>query len=266
LYIFLAEWIYNKAFETRNNQNSYSEAKLIQQKLTTYTIDEATKLLNANPLPAIMSLAVLHKMKVNSEVLERLSEKIYNDSNSHRATSVYDEIRLFRLRYLIHKIYYSHLPIYCNFDRSQIEDQISFLSFSKERICDFISHIDALSLFGLKKCSINSSELPNLYMSMSSAMFYCLKEHNLEPGLILLRCMKYLYNNNTIARSQGLDFVISQQKSDGSFEQSFPEFCQASCTDKSFDHISYYSLPMTVSAIWTLAETINPAFIFFGSI
>lgn len=82
------------------------------------------------------------------------------------------------------------------------------------------------------------------------------KDYDLIAGCELLRTLRYLGANDGLATAFAIDYLLSQQRDDGCFGYLADELARS---EASSGDLSVY-LPVTVSAIWAVAEAAIPGF------
>jgi hypothetical protein len=97
-------------------------------------------------------------------------------------------------------------------------------------------------------------------------LLHCLREYSLETGATLLRAVRYLGLARKRAVRLATCFLMGQQQSDGKFGYFAIEAAEiGKLRDyQEFDAAGRLYLPMTVSCLWSIAETLAPGLNLFS--
>lgn len=132
---------------------------------------------------------------------------------------------------------------------------------------DLSDFIAIKTLFGKKESSFDSKFLKHLYAAIPLGTLHSLYQYDLNLGLKLLRTMSYLNIHRSKLFKQSISFVLSQQRSDGSFGFFAPEILQLQkMIGFEFNEFNSPCLPVAFNSMWTIAEAIYPNFTLFHSI
>ena len=270
LYILMSEWIYNVVFGTHNLEALRFTADRIRHNLDAFqSCESEERLINCDTALVLLGTGILRKLKLKSKRLESFVEIIFTTLDNYKPKTFTEKIDLFPTHFLAYKL--------GNIKTSSVSDceqvhlhkpryEFNQLIINKSCMRNLTSYIAYLTSYGLKRPHFELNIMSHLYTALQSSVFYCLNEYNLDLGLLLLRTMGYLRMRNTRSFKQAIDFIIWQQRLDGKFGFFAPEVSQLLLTDAKFNDIYTLYLPITTSAIWTIAEAINPKFNLFHSI
>jgi hypothetical protein len=266
LYILLGEWIYSDAFETRSLPTLYALAEEISEKIDTQSASANNKMLTypvANL--ALLDTAILRALNIRSKTLEDFTKVVHESIRTHIPKTEEENISLFQSRFLLHKIGLMPIPGCKNLEMPERLDELNGLYVSKD--WDYLSkYVAATSLFGTKKIRFDRNLKVHIHSSIVFHLFHSLYSYNLKMGFQLLQTMCYLHLNKGRSFKQALDFIAQQQRPDGSFGFFGPE---ASILEKSDPKIKIkfdLYLPITVYAIWTIAEAFRSDYSVFLSL
>lgn len=132
---------------------------------------------------------------------------------------------------------------------------------------DYLSkYVATTSLFGTRKMKFDGNVLTHIQSSIIFNLFHSLHSYNLKMGFQLLRTMCYLHLNKGRSFMQALGYIVQQQRPDGSFGFFGPEALEFKRSDPKMKLKFDLYLPLTVDAIWTLAEACRRDYSVFLSI
>ncbi|MGC2669280.1 MAG: hypothetical protein WA220_08875 [Candidatus Nitrosopolaris sp.] len=266
LYILLGEWIYFGAFETRSLSNLYALAEEIRKKIDAQS---ANKRMLTYPVAslALLSTAILRALKISSKTLEDFTKVAHEALRTHiPKTEEEEKINLFQSRFLIHKICLTPKPECKNLQMSYTPDELNRLYVSKDN-WDYLSkYVAATSLFGTKKIRFDRNLKVHIHSSLVFYLFHSLNSYNLKMGFQLLQTMCYLHLNKGRSFKQALEFITQQQRPDGSFGFFGPEALKLEKSDPKINVKFDLYLPITVYAMWTIAEAFTTQYSVFLSI
>jgi len=144
-------------------------------------------------------------------------------------------------------------------------DDLNGLYVSKD--WDYLSkYVAATSLFGTKKIRFDRNLKVHIHSSIVFYLFHSLYSYNLKMGFQLLQTMCYLHLNKGRSFKQALEFITQQQRPDGSFGFFGPEALKLEKSDPKIKVKFDLYLPITVYAMWTIAEAFRTDYSVFLSI
>ena len=141
---------------------------------------------------------------------------------------------------------------------------LQLLRAQDEQIRTVCDNIAAATHFGHYRLEAAAEVRAYLDDMLPVLLLQSLRTHNLELGTILLRTISYLRLPRTRAVRLAVNFVVSQQKSDGRFGYFALEIAKLHKNLGSFDATNQLYLPITISCLWALAETLIPDFNLFS--
>jgi hypothetical protein len=145
-------------------------------------------------------------------------------------------------------------------------DELNGLYISKDN-WDYLSkYVAATSLFGTKKIRFDRNLKVHIHSSLVFYLFHSLYSYNLKMGFQLLQTMCYLHLNKGRSFKQALEFITQQQRPDGSFGFFGPEALKLEKSDPKIKVKFDLYLPITVYAMWTIAEAFRTHYSVFLSI
>ena len=265
LYILLGEWIYFGAFETRSLSNLYDLAEEIRKKIDAQS---ANKRMLTYPVAslALLSTAILRALRIRSKTLEDFTKVAHEALRTRIPKTEEEKINLFQSRFLIHKICLTPIPECKNLQMSYTPDELNRLYVSKDN-WDYLSkYVAATSLFGTKKIRFDRNLKVHIHSSLVFYLFHSLNSYNLKMGFQLLQTMCYLHLNKGRSFKQALEFITQQQRPDGSFGFFGPEALKLEKSDPKIKVKFDLYLPITVYAMWTIAEAFTTHYSVFHSI
>jgi Domain of unknown function (DUF6895) len=264
LYILLGEWIYFDAFERQNLSNLYPLAHEITKKIDALSAHNKTIPYSVANL-ALLVTAILRALKIRSKTLEKFTQTASEALRTHTTKTEEEKINLFQSRLLIHKIYEMPIPAWERLELTVRPNELNGLYMSQD--WDYLSkHVATISLFGTKKMQFHRNVLAHMHSSIIFNLFHSLYSYDLKLGFQLLRTMSYLHLNKGRSFMQALEYIVQQQRPDGSFGFFGPEAVESKGPDPKMKLKFGLYLPLTVDAIWTLAEACRRDYSVFLSI
>jgi hypothetical protein len=268
LYILLGEWIYSDAFETRNLPNLYSLAEEIKEKIDARSAyADNTMLMLTSPVANLVLLdtAILRALKIRSKTLEDFTKVVHQALRTQIPKTEEENISLFQSRFLLHKICSMPLQGRMKLKMPVRSHELNGLYVGKD--WGYLSkYVAATSLFGTRKIRFNGNLKVHIHSSIVFHLFHSLYSYNLKIGFQLLQTMCYLHMDKGRSFNQALEFITQQQRPDGSFGFFGPEALKLEKSDPKIKTKFDLYLPITVYAIWTIAEASRRDYSVFLSI
>jgi len=218
---------------------------------------------NLDPALVLLSDAIFGRLKLKCDILEGFVDEIANALKLHNSTSTMEDISLFLSRFMLHKL--GRIPMPCLRQISSVEELTSRSYLDKQALYDTISYASARSCYGKNQVE-DKDFLTHIHAALSASMLGSMYSYNLDLALRLLRTMRYVSFHRTRSFAQAFNFLLSQQSHNGRFGFFAPEVLQISKGNPQYNSQEEIYLPITVSAMWTIAETIDPRFILFDSV
>ncbi len=249
LYILLGEWIYSNAF---GKQSLCLLAEEISKKIDTQSTNNRTIPYSVANL-ALLCAAILRALKIRNKTLEDFTKNAHEALDTNISKTDEEKINLFQSHFLIRKIGFKPTLVHENLVLPVRSDEFNGLYISND--WDYLlKYVAATSLFGTKKIRFDKHVRAHMHSSIVFYLFHSLHDYNLKMGFQLLQTMCYLHLNKGRSFNQALEFIIKQQRSDGSFGFFGPEALMLETSDpKAKVKLDLY-LPITVYAIWTISE------------
>jgi len=263
--ILIGQWTYSS---TRSFEHSYSPATF--QRIT----NDIAKIISENPStvnecdPALLllGLGVLRKLNIRLEALEAFAKKSFEAINQTQDLKNDTRLRLFPVLHLLNGLGF-------NTDNTQTQEEqyqatlINQSEASEENLTALINYVSRSTSFGLHPIQENDSQFTNDINSRLAALaFYYLNHYKLDEALMLIRAMNHQKMNSTQSFQQVFTYILNQQREDGSYGFYSDEIKQIAKSDPKFDSVKRITLPLTVSAMWTIAEANTCSFSLFNSI
>jgi len=264
LYILLGEWIYFNAFGRQSLSSLCLLAEEISKKIDTQSTNNRTI-----PYPvanlALLCTAILRALKIRNKTLEDFTKIAHEALHTNTSKTDEEKINLFQSHFLIRKIGFMPTLVYENLVLPVRTDEFNGLYVSHD--WDYLSkYVAATSLFGTKKIRFDKDVRAHIHSSIVFYLFHSLHNYNLKMGFQLLQTMCYLHLNKGRSFKQALEFIIKQQRPDGSFGFFGPEAIMLEMSDPKISVKLDLYLPITVYAIWTIAEAYRRNYSVFLSI
>jgi hypothetical protein len=129
------------------------------------------------------------------------------------------------------------------------------------------NYVSRKTSFGSRELQTRDPRLMNrIRGDLAMLTFYHLHHYKLEEGLVLVRAMNHAGMDASKSLKESIDFVLAQQKDDGSFGFYADEIALIRRSDPEFDDLERITLPTTVSAMWTISEAARGGLSLFNSI
>jgi hypothetical protein len=123
------------------------------------------------------------------------------------------------------------------------------------RVREFLADIETSSAFGTTIIQVE----PPVPILLEGAAVAALRTYDLPLGMRFLRARRYVHDRSSHGLSAGFDFVRSSQCDDGSFGDFDTALAQMAARGDR-NAILRLKLPVTLQALWTMAELEEPAF------
>jgi hypothetical protein len=264
LYHLLGEWIYGNVLDHQicnsgRFQDTASNIKLrLDEELNNYSSS------NLDPALVLLCAGIFRRLKLTCKILESFVDEIANALKLHDSISTIEEdTSLFLSRLITHKL--GHIPMPRLPVVSSMEELTSGSYSDKQALRDTILYASAQTCYG-KNQVYNRDFQKYAYAALSGPMLSCMYSYNLDLALCLLRTMRYLSFHRTRSFTQAFDFLLNQQSQNGRFGFFAPEVLEITDGNTQYNSQEGVYLPITVSAMWTIAETIDQRFTLLHSI
>lgn len=259
LYVLMGKWIYNNGIECKDLSFLVKRISSIFEECRKLNIDPLT---DCDPSLILISAGILRKLDCSIPEFETFVRDSYDAINSYTPNTVDDELRILPIRYILNILYGKDQ----RYDHTNIIKSISCQTFDDKSFRNISSLVSSLTLSGTKIPELLPSEISDIVPLMEIQMLYSLYRYDLETGPLLLRTMNHLGIINKRSFVEGINFLLSQQRPDGSFGFFHDEITRIKKINPQYDEIIDLRLPITVSSLWTNAEIINHEFSLFNSI
>ncbi|WP_201360811.1 hypothetical protein [Dictyobacter formicarum] len=221
-------------------------------------MDEAQDFLYADPALVLFSLGILRFFDVHSDQIELFAAKISELLQGHVDQNEEEASELFLVRFLLRRLrLYPPLPAYTL--RALTPSEL--IHADDATIDMLVKNIAAATQFGQVTRELKTDFMCTLSSLLPIIMLDYFRDYNLETGMQVLRCMRYLHLYENKSRRSGLNFLLAQQQADGRFGFFAYELTQLQSTEQQSSPDLYIYLPLTVSFLWTIAETAHPQFV-----
>jgi len=124
-----------------------------------------------------------------------------------------------------------------------------------DQVRKLLAAIELSSAFGMKTVSAE----PPLPILIEGAALAALRAYDLPLGMRLLRAARYLCAEQSAGVSVGLEFLRFSQCDDGSIGDYDTALAQMAARSEP-SGVLHLKLPVTLQALWTMAELEDPAF------
>jgi hypothetical protein len=131
------------------------------------------------------------------------------------------------------------------------------------RVRAVCGQIAASTGYGTTAASMAPADRAAVRDALSTVLLQVLRQHDLVAGGLLLRSLGYLGARRDRSISCASSFLRAQQQPDGRFGYLAMEARQAEVAFGA-DPVTELYLPITVSCVWALAETLGGGFRLFG--
>jgi len=136
-----------------------------------------------------------------------------------------------------------------------------------ERIRSVCSAVCEATHYGQRSLVGSAQTIRHLSHILTAILVQTCRGYDLETACLLLRSIHYLPTPRGITVRQGIDFLMNQQQAEGRFGLLSRESEKLRAVDAGTNVVnSRLYLPVTVSCIWTLAESLEPSFNLFSSV
>lgn len=220
--------------------------------------DDVLDFLYSDPALVLFSLGILRFFDVHNSQLELFATKISALLREHPDQDEEEASELFLVRFLLRRLHlHAQLPAYNLHEMSPS----ALIHADDATIGMLIKHITAATQYGQVTRGMETNFTHTLSSLLPVIMLDYFRNYNLETGMQVLRCMRYLHLHKNRSRVPALNFLLAQQRTNGSFGFLAYELTQAKATGQLVSPDLYVYLPLTVSFLWTIAETAHPQFV-----
>jgi len=256
--ILVGLWISEQGIlEDQRYPCSSTYAATIGQYLPEDT-DDALNFLYSDPALALFSLGILRFFDIHNEQLELFAQKISELLHNHTDQNEDEASELFLVRFLLRRLnLHSRLSSYT----LRKVDPITLIHADDSVISKLVKNITAATHYGQMTRSIEPDMRASLSSLLPILVLDSFRAYQLEEGMQLLRCMRYLHIHEKNDRIDSLPFLLAQQQPDGRFGFLADEIQKIESTDQPASADLSIYLPLTVSFLWTIAEVAHPQFI-----
>jgi hypothetical protein len=265
LYHLLGEWIYGNVIDQQicNSGRLQETASNIKLRLDEQLKNNFSST-NLDPALVLLCAGIFRRLKLTCKVLESFVDEIANALKLHNSKSTVEEdISLFLSRLLTYKLGYipmPRLPLV-----SSLKELTSRSYSDKHALHDIMLYASARTCYGKNQVRNKDFQM-HTYAALSSSMLSSMYSYNLDLALRLLRTMRYLSLHRTRSFTQAFNFLLNQQSQNGRFGFFASEVAQIYNDNPKYNSQEAIYLPVTVSAMWTIAETIDRRFILLHSV
>jgi hypothetical protein len=258
LQILVGLWICERALlDAEEFSYTKSQAQEVCQDIAPDT-DIFTHLLHFDPPLVLLSTGILRFCKLRNEGLELFAEKISQLLQEHRDQDEAEANELFITRFLLHGL---HLhPTLTAYSLPEISANDLILA-DDDATKALIINITAATQYGQVTLSAEEASVKPIHSILPILTIDYFRAYNLELGMQLLRCMRYLNLCENPSFYTSLNFLIAQQQPDGRLGFLAREITLSQISQEHFGYDLNIFLPHTVSFLWTIAEATNSQFI-----
>jgi hypothetical protein len=259
LYLLLGDWIYKTYRKQYSHDNKLRYS--LKDKIDSISFSYPDDLFRYDIKLILLSNNILCKSNLRSDNLRKFANA-YHELLSSNNLMRGEEVELLPVWFLLHK---TDLLNSCLQSKSTSNFFNNVDNLYVQNITEISKYIEALTLFGKLKLMLQKHLSDHFSTIISTSTINSLRDYNLPLGLALMRTMRYINIHKTLAFKQTLNFIIWQQRHDGSFGYLAPEVSRLREADSNNDQVLSLYLPLTVSAMWTIAEAVEPRFLLYNS-
>ena len=220
--------------------------------------EEAMEFLYSDPALVLFSLGILRFFDVHSSQIELFATKISELLQEHADQDEEEANELFLVRFLLRRLHL-HAPLPAYTLHEMPADKLIYADDAS--VSMLVKNIMAATHYGQVTRGMETNFVQTLNSLLPVIMFDDFRTYNLEAGMQILRCMRYLHMYENRSRGAGLHFLLAQQQTDGHFGFLAYELNQLKTTEHLASPDLHVYLPLTVSFLWTIAETAHPQFV-----
>jgi hypothetical protein len=220
--------------------------------------DIFTDLLHADPSLVLLSIGILRFCNIHNRDLELFAEKISQLLQEHRDENEEEANELFIPRFLLHRLHL-HSSLTANSLREISPHDLILVDDEATR--SLVINIIATTQYGQITLSTEEKRVRFVHSILPILTIDYFRTYNLELGMQLLRCMRYLNLCKNPGFYTSLNFLIAQQQLDGRLGFLAREIAHLQLSQENFESDLKIFLPHTLSFLWTIAEATNSQFI-----
>lgn len=199
---------------------------------------------------AIVATAVLAREGFQTPVLDSYVHAI---ARAMAATDSELDLWLSEKRLLLHRLELHPAPAVIDISEVRTTTQTFPLAASKHEIEALVLKINSCTRYGLSDSAALDTD-PEVGQLLAGLAIHCLRKYDIDLGCSLLRAMAYWGRRELFAYGECIDFLLSQQRPDGSFGFYGPEESKIVDEVPGFDAPTDLYMPTTLVSLLTLAE------------
>ena len=224
--------------------------------------DDVIGLFSSDPTLALFSLGILRFFNIHNRQLELFATHLSKLLQGHCDQDDLEANELFLTRFLLQRLrLHSPLPSYSLKEIATCD----LVNADDITIGNVVKNITAATRYGQAMPTTKKDFLQALSSLLPVLMLSYFRLYDLEMGMQILRAMRYLYPGKNKGLEAGLKFLVAQQQCNGRFGFFAHEMAQLHMSEAKYEQDFKLYLPLTVSFVWTIAETAHSQFILVQS-
>ena len=263
LYILVGEWVASVVAGDWHRERSRSLYLRIHSEMQRVIRSDSTSVGACDPALVLLGEGILRKFRLRVPDFELLASKSADALKDNE--SVNQRLSLFPVMHLLESLGFE-VNARPGRDQKQELTTVYESELSGERLHDLANYISKATSFGYYGFRAESSQVDKIRGDLAALTFYHLHHYQLEDALLLIRAMNHAGMSSSKTFEEGVDFMLAQQRDDGSFGFYADEIELIRKSDPGLDPIEKLTLPVTISAVWTMSEATKGGFSLFNSI
>jgi len=220
--------------------------------------DDVADLFSSDPTLALFSLGILRFFNIRNRQLELFATHLSRLLQEHSDQDDLEANELFLIRFLLQRLrLHSPLPSYSLKEIAPGD----LINADDRTIGNVVKNITAATHYGQAAPATKKDFLQALSTLLPVLMLDYFRLYNLEIGMQILRAMRYLHPGENKGWEGGLKFLVAQQQYNGRCGFFAHEMAQLHMSEAKYEQDFQLYLPLTVSFVWTIAETAHSQFI-----
>jgi hypothetical protein len=220
--------------------------------------DDVADLFSSDPTLALFALGILRFFNIHNSQLELFAVHLSRLLQGYCDQDDLEANELFLTRFLLQRLHlHSPLPPYSLKEFSTCD----LVNADDITIGNVVKNITAATQYGQAMPTTKKDFLQALSSFLPVFMLNYFRLYNLEIGMQILRALRYLQPGKDRGLETGLKFLVAQQQHNGRFGFFAHEMAQLHISEAKYEQDFKLYLPLTVSFVWTIAETAHSQFI-----
>ena len=266
LHVLLGQWIWSNFVGDHYLERSQNSYMRIHDKIQRLISSSPASVNACDPALVLLAEAILRGFNLRVADFELFARSSFDSLCSADNSKPNRALDLFPVSYLLQSMGFQ-------LDMRSPEEEREILPFdcgigvSEDTLRAIVNYISTATSFGSRHFRAYEPQIvDNVRANLTALAYYYLHKYRLDEGFMLIRAMNHSGMKSWKCFREAVDFMLAQQRKDGSFGFYRDEIELIRKSEQGFDPLDKIILPITVSAMWTLAEATTDGFSLFNSV